>query len=207
VGGAEVGGLVSLPTSEGISSHWMPYVEVKDLDAVVRRAKELNGFVPVPPTPLDGMGRFAVIADQRGAHISPIEVGSNAKLKGSKAGQPGPGQVSWNEVISDDPESTAKFFADVFGWEASAQQFGGNPYTIFKKGEEQLGGCMKAPEGVPPQWIAYWTVNNVDQSVNRAKQLGARVDAPPFDVPNVGRMAWLADPTGAPFALFQASGG
>ena len=50
-------------------------------------------------------------------------------------------------------------------------------------------------------------MNNVDQSVNRAKQLGARVDMAPFDVPNIGRMAMLADPTGAPFALFQAASG
>ena len=108
-------------------------------------------------------------------------------------------------MLSDDPEGTAKFFGDVFGWELKKMDMGPmGTYTLFMQGEEQLGGCMKAPEGVPPMWIAYWNVNNVDQSTNRAKQLGARVDMPPADIPQ-GRISMLADPTGAPFALFQAA--
>jgi predicted enzyme related to lactoylglutathione lyase len=199
-GGQEIGGLVSLPTSEGIPSHWMPYVEVKDLEAVVRRAKELGGFAPVPPTALDGMGRFAVIADPRGAHISPVEMTTPKRSSAS----PQPGQAAWNEVLSDDPEGTARFFADVFGWQIQQMDMGPmGKYTIFMRGEEQLGGCMKAKDGVPPMWLTYWNVTNVDQSVNRAKQLGGRLEMPPFNVPK-GRVAVLADPTGAPFALYQA---
>lgn len=200
--GQEIGGLVSLPTAEGIASHWMPYVEVKDLDAVVRRAKELGGFAPVPPTTLDGIGRFAVIADPRGAHISPVEVTSPRKAGAS----PQPGQAGWNEVLTDDPEGTVKFFADVFGWSTKQQDMGAmGKYTIFSKGDEMVAGCMKIPDGMPqtPMWLTYWIVTNVDQSTNRAKQLGGRVDSPPFDVPNTGRMSILADPTGAPFALLQ----
>ena len=201
-GGEELGGLVSLPTAEGIASHWMPYVEVKDLDAVVRRAKELGGFVPVPPTALDGIGRFAVIADPRGAHISPVEVSSPRKA----AATPGPGQVGWNEVLTDDHDVTVRFFTDVFGWTAQQQDMGAlGKYTVFSKSAEMVAGCMKIPDAMPqtPMWLTYWVVVNVDQSTNRAKQLGGRVDSPPYDVPNVGRMAMLADPTGAPFALLQ----
>jgi hypothetical protein len=201
--GYEIGGLVSLPTSEGISSHWMPYVVVSDLDAVVRRAKELGGFAPVPPTSLDGIGRFAVIADPRGAHISPMELTVDMRAPS----QPSAGHALWNEVQSDDPESTARFFADVFGWTTKSEDMGGGigHYITFLDGDEQRAGCMKAPDGVPPMWVVYWGVNNVDQSFARAKQLGAQGLMPPMDVPNVGRIAMLSDPTGAPFALFQPS--
>jgi uncharacterized protein len=201
-GGYEVGGLVSLPTSEGIASHWMPYVQVGDLDAVVRRARELGGFAPVPPTPLEGVGRFAVIADPRGAHISPIEVTAAMKAPSS----PQTGTAGWNEVLSDDPDGTARFFADVFGWQTSKQDMGPlGAYTVFVDGEEQVAGCMRAPQGVQPMWVVYWVVTNCDQSVGKARQLGAQIVTPPVDVPGVGRIGMFADPTGALVAVFQAA--
>ncbi len=203
-GGAEVGGLVSLPSSEGIPSHWMPYVQVGDLDAVVRRAKELGGFAPVPPTPLDNIGRFAVIADPRGAHISPIELSAGA-MGARNGAMPQAGQVAWNEVWSDDPEGSARFFADVFGWGMQKQDMGAmGTYTTFTEGEEQRGGCVKAPDGVPPGWVSYFAVANVDKSFERARHLGAQARTSPMDIPNVGRFAVLEDPTGAAFALFTA---
>jgi hypothetical protein len=47
-------------------------------------------------------------------------------------------------------------------------------------------------------------VTNVDDSVARARQLGATVLAPPFDVMEAGRMAVLQDPAGAIFQIWQA---
>jgi len=202
VGGAEIGGLVSLPSSEGIASHWMPYVLVKSVDAVVKRAKELGGFAPVPPTALDKVGRFAVIADPRGAHVSPFEMAAGAPTMATPP-MGHAGQVVWNEVLSDDPEGTAKFFADVFGWSMNKQEMGDlGTYTMFMDGTEQRAGCTKAPDGASPSWLTYWNVADVDKSFEKAKSLGAQVMMAPMDIPTVGRSAVVVDPTGAVFALF-----
>jgi hypothetical protein len=201
VGGSEIGGLVSLPPSEGIASHWMPYVLVKSVDAVVKRAKELGGFAPVPSTALDKIGRFAVIADPRGAHVSPIEMSGPMPTSGPAMGQAG--QVAWNEVLSDDPDGTAKFFGDVFGWTLNKQDMGDlGAYTMFMDGTEQRGGCTKAPDGASPSWLTYWNVADVDKSFEKAKSLGAQVMMGPMDIPNVGRSAVVVDPTGAVLSLF-----
>lgn len=204
LGGRELGSLVSLPTSEGIASHWMPYAQVDDLDAVVRRARELGGFVPVAPTLLEGLGRFAVIADPRGAHISPFEPAR--PTQGASALQPG--LPAWNEVLSDEPENTARFFAAVFGWGMRSQDLGAlGPATLFVAGDDTVAGCRRAPEGAVPQWVVAWTVTQVDQSVAKARQHGAQVLMPPTEVPGVGRVALLKDPTGAHVSLFQALAG
>ncbi len=58
-------------------------------------------------------------------------------------------------------------------------------------------------EGPPPAWTTYVSVEDVDQSAARAKELGAQVLAEPMDVMTAGRMAVLMDPEGAVFALWQ----
>ncbi|MCC7070146.1 MAG: VOC family protein [Deltaproteobacteria bacterium] len=199
-GGTEVGGIVSLPESEGIASHWMPYVRVRNLDEVIGRAKKLGGFVPVPATKLDGVGRFAVIADPRGAHISPIEM--SASMPTTTGTQPG--WSTWNEVLSDDPAASARFFAGVFGWKTEESEMGGlGKYIIFTDGKEQVAGAMKAPEGVAPHWLSYWATNDLDRSLAKVKERGGQVPMPPMTVPNIGRFAVAVDPTGASFALHQ----
>ena len=55
--------------------------------------------------------------------------------------------------------------------------------------------------GAPPHWIGYTAVDDVDASVKKATSLGGKVLAPAFDIPKVGRVAVLADPQGAAFAI------
>jgi predicted enzyme related to lactoylglutathione lyase len=56
---------------------------------------------------------------------------------------------------------------------------------------------------VPPSWLTYWTVNDVDKSYEKARSLGATGAMAPMDIPNTGRVATVVDPTGAAFALFK----
>ncbi|MFE6489808.1 VOC family protein, partial [Streptomyces sp. NPDC057757] len=49
----------------------------------------------------------------------------------------------------------------------------------------------------------YFAANDVDALVTKATAAGGSVLMPASDVENVGRIAWLADPNGAPFALIK----
>ena len=81
---------------------------------------------------------------------------------------------------------------------------GGMPYTIFKNGNDYAGGMMQCPGGGGrSQWIAYVTVANTDASVAEAVKLGAKVCVDPKDIPGVGRIAVIEDPTGAAFGVFK----
>lgn len=65
-----------------------------------------------------------------------------------------------------------------------------------------LNADQKA-QGVPPNWMVYVAVESADNAASRTSKLGGKVYAPPFDVYDFGRMAVLADPTGAAFSVWQ----
>jgi len=77
----------------------------------------------------------------------------------------------------------------------------GMPYHVVKVGDASLGGIMGmppgAPAGMPPVWVTYVTVADVDALVKRVAVLGGTVRVPPTDIPTVGRFAVIVDPQGA----------
>ena len=56
---------------------------------------------------------------------------------------------------------------------------------------------------VPPNWMVYFAVDDVDATVAKAQSLGANVLVPGMDIPEVGRFATLTDPQGAAFSIFK----
>jgi predicted enzyme related to lactoylglutathione lyase len=112
-----------------------------------------------------------------------------------------PGKFSWNELATTDVAGATAFYTSLLGWTTAAF---GPEYTLFKKGDHDIGGMMKAPQpGMPAQWVAYVTVEDVDATAAKAVELGGKVMAPPFDVPSIGRIAILLDPQGAPIGIFK----
>ena len=81
-------------------------------------------------------------------------------------------------------------------------------YTTMTEGEEQYAGMMDAsaylPEGTPPFWEVYFGVPDTDAALAAAERLGGSVLEPAEDTP-YGRMAKVADPTGAVFKIVTVS--
>jgi predicted enzyme related to lactoylglutathione lyase len=121
-----------------------------------------------------------------------------------------PGTFCWYECGTRDAAAAKKFYTELFGWKAvdvpMPGEMGGH-YTMLKVGEEDVAGLyeMRGPqfENVPPHWMTYVNSANVDESVTRAKSLGATILADPMDIPGVGRLAVLQDPTGATISVFK----
>jgi predicted enzyme related to lactoylglutathione lyase len=66
-------GMMPLPdeaVAGGAPSHWLPYVAVDDVAAVLEKATGMGAEVKCPPTDIPKMGTFAVMADPQGATIS-----------------------------------------------------------------------------------------------------------------------------------------
>lgn len=124
-----------------------------------------------------------------------------------------PGTFSWIELSTSDPDAAKGFYGELFGWEADDQELPGDGgvYSMMQIDGENVAAIMKqrddqAAAGVPPNWFSYITVANVDEAAPRAAELGGAVHAEPFDVMDAGRMAVIADPTGAMFGAWEARG-
>ena len=116
------------------------------------------------------------------------------------------GRFVWHELHTGDRPQAVKFYAQLIGWETKDVPMGpGEPYSLCLLSGKDIAGITKskAPAHVPPHWIPYIGVDNVDASAAKAKELGGKVLGEPMDIPNVGRFAVIADPQGAAFALYK----
>lgn len=72
----------------------------------------------------------------------------------------------------------------------------------------QAAGIMDAanflPEGVPAHWSIYFGVADTDAALTTVVELGGSIVMPAEDSP-FGRLAQVADPTGAGFKLVAPS--
>jgi predicted enzyme related to lactoylglutathione lyase len=119
------------------------------------------------------------------------------------------GELTWFDLSSGDNAASIRFYTQLMGW--TTESWGGDAYTMFKSAEgKTFGGIMPLTDeakkmGAPPNWMGYVSVDDVDQAVAKATQLGGKVYVPGTDIPNTGRFAVLADPAGAVIAVFKRS--
>ncbi len=114
------------------------------------------------------------------------------------------GTPSWVDHGTRDLETSNKFYATLFGWEADDQGEDMGHYTLMRKGGKTVAGNMPAmSEEQPSAWVTYVSVDDADTTVDAAKKAGATVFVEPMDVADIGRMAVFADPEGAAIGVWQ----
>ena len=117
-----------------------------------------------------------------------------------------PGTPCWIDLGTPDQDAAGEFYGRLFGWELkedeNAEQTGG--YRTAELHGKTVGGVMKLmEEGQPPAWSSYISVEDADETVAKAREAGGSVLFEPMDVLDYGRMAFLADPTGAVVGIWQ----
>lgn len=116
------------------------------------------------------------------------------------------GRIVWHDLMTPDVQSAVSFYTKTVGWGTEPFSIGsGPPYTMWTASGTPLGGVMGlAPEiaDMPPHWLAYVTVPNVDETAEQAVALGGSVHKEPTDIPAVGRFSVIADPQGATICIW-----
>lgn len=118
------------------------------------------------------------------------------------------GDFIWYELLTSDPDGAAAFYGPLVGWTFGSANQPGMDYRQFTAMDgEMIGGCMKAPDGapLPPMWLGYIGVDDVDASVASIRAAGGQVHMEPQDIPGVGRFAFVADPQGVPFYVMRGA--
>lgn len=119
------------------------------------------------------------------------------------------GRFIWYELQTIDAKAATAFYQKTMGWGAKPSEIPDMPYTLLTLlgAENGFAGLMELPPNlraakVPPHWMGYIGCDDLDESVAKARKLGATLHFGPHDIPNVGRFAVIGDPQGAAIALF-----
>jgi len=211
VGETPVAGLMQMPDEmpEGVPPHWLGYVEVGDLGDAVAKVKALGGQVRHEPTDIPGIGAFAVIADPQGAALalfSSADEGSGDELERNATGN-----FSWAELNTTDYESAFEFYSKLFGWKVTSDMDMGpemGTYRMYQRddgpeGQSMGGMCNAATKiGVPPHWLFYVNVDDIEGAAERVKKNGGKIHFGPMQIPGDDMIAICDDPQGGGFAIY-----
>lgn len=120
------------------------------------------------------------------------------------------GDFIWYELMTPDPEGSKAFYDAVVGWDVSPEgppEYAG--YRMIGRSDGKFAGGVLplTPEmqqhGARPTWLGYLHVQDVDEKLKAIEAAGGKTQMPATDIPNVGRIAMVTDPQGAPFYIMK----
>ncbi|QDU66457.1 VOC family protein [Engelhardtia mirabilis] len=195
--------LMGLDADLGVPSHFVPYIACDDVDAVCARFASAGGEVRIGPMDLGEHGRWAVCSDL-GEGLVSLWKGTDPPAPRDETAMPF-GLFCWDELLSTDAARDAEFYAGVFDYDVKTMPTPDGDYLVLERGGLMHAGVMQKPAEAPgpSTWLSYARVEDVDAMTEKARSLSAQVWVDPRDIPNIGRFAVMADPTGALFALFR----
>lgn len=118
------------------------------------------------------------------------------------------GTVHWSELMTPDVPKALAYYGEVCGWTFDMMPMPEGDYRIGMQGETPMAGIMgmeSMPKDMPPHWLTYLAVDDVDKAVAHTKNAGGQVFRDSVDVQGVGRFAIVSDPTGAAVGLITPS--
>lgn len=108
------------------------------------------------------------------------------------------------ELMTHDLEAAKKFYSEIFEWDWEESPMEQGPYWLIKTGKDPMGGMMKAPEPeIPPHWLVYTKVEDVDATLEKVKELGGKIFVEKTPITGMGAFGIFKDPTGGVMAIWE----
>ena len=120
------------------------------------------------------------------------------------------GAPCWIDLLSSDTQRSRAFYGELLGWTAedAGEEYGG--YINFSLDGKRIAGMMgKTPETeqMPDGWSIYFQTDDAQKTADSAAANGGSIAMPVMPVPadgHLGHFAFLTDPTGGFFGVWQA---
>ena len=179
---------------QNIPSHWSCYVAVDDVDALLPVVTANGGQIIFGPMDVFDSGRMAFLMDPTGAALGLWQANNHigAGIVNTV------GAMCWNELCTNDTEAAKTFYSALLGWE-----FYGDEHYIHISNRGRNNGGMIQLENVPPCWMVYFHVADIDAGIKRVTELGGTITVPKHEIPDGGWWSVVADPAGANFYIMQ----
>jgi len=118
------------------------------------------------------------------------------------------GDFIWYELMTSDADGARDFYSAVVGWDIDATSDAPMDYRMISAANGPVAGLMPLTAemqsgGARSCWMGYIAVDEVDRSVADIKARGGSIHMEPWDIPDVGRAAFVADPQGVMFYIMK----
>ena len=200
INGHPVAGLMYNDPQWQAPDGWNTYFHTSDVKATVADATAAGGTDCVPPMEVKDQGWMAMLTDPAGAAFGLWQPIGHAGFE--VVGEPG--APVWHELTTSGFSKAVDFYTTVLGWQtewvSDTDEF--RYTTAVFDGEQTLGVLDAAgqPETVRSHWLFYLGCEDVDKTIEQVTENGGTVLRPANNTP-YGRLAQVADPTGAVFNL------
>ncbi|MGE5596324.1 MAG: VOC family protein [Hyphomicrobiales bacterium] len=197
------------PEYADLPLQWMPHIQVADVAASAQRASDLGGRVLVHSRDDDGRSQWAVLSDPNGAAFGVVPVvAEDAVLKRDDSDAP-VGRIAWLDLTVPDAAATRDFYREVIGWTTQdvAMEDGGEQYADYAMVGSEGAGCAGVCSArgqnarLPPVWMIYLPVNDLEESLRRVPDEGGTVVKTYPGEDGKPMYAAVRDPVGAHFGL------
>jgi predicted enzyme related to lactoylglutathione lyase len=192
------------PTDRPAKPRWIPYMSVSSVSEAQGRVTKAGGKVLASQQNFPQRGDQAVFADAEGAVFGVI-----ASRRGDPQDfLPEPGDWVWIQLVSRDAKAAGEFYQALGGYEVLPNEARPNSYVLTSKGYARAA-VMTLPAGKPDMksaWLPFVRVKSAGESVARAQELGGKVLIAPKAEVFQGRVAVIADPTGAALGILEWTG-
>ncbi|MEL6183477.1 MAG: VOC family protein [Myxococcota bacterium] len=193
---------------------WMPHIQVADIAASVERAMALSGSELMHGRNEAGQSQWAVLRDPNGAAFGLIPVVPPEALPQpgdvpSGEGSARVGCISWLDLTVPNASEICDFYRQVVGWSVEEVEMKEaderySDYTMLAKdGRPAAGICHArgANLGLPPVWLIYLPVGELDESLRRVREGGGQVVKEVGGPSAAYTFAVIRDPVGSYLAL------
>ena len=200
-----LGGMFQRPRPQDQSARprWFGYISVSNVERAKKTVTQSGGKVLLEPQKLPERGEQAVFADAEGAMFGVVK---------SSSGDPedflaDPGDWIWIQLLSRDAKKASEFYRAVGGYDIVENTTTNrqSDYVLTSEGYARatVRAIQTADTKVQPTWLPFVRVKNVAESVALAKQLGGKVLIEPSPKLLDGKVAVIADPTGAAIGILE----
>ncbi|HVV85085.1 MAG TPA: VOC family protein [Kofleriaceae bacterium] len=200
-GEQQLGAWLDTPPGAPPHAHWVAHLQVESATRTADAIAAAGGRVALKPVAMGDVGTYAIVLDPYGAVFAlwqPAKADAG-EFKGVA------NTFCWNELVTEHVDESVAFYEKVGGFTDAPMDMGPmGTYHVLNSDGKGRAGVLPAPmKGLPQQWVPYVQVASADDTVARAKRLGADVKMGPNDVPGVGRIAVMVDPLGSPIGILQ----
>ena len=118
------------------------------------------------------------------------------------------GTIGWHDLTVPNATEVKDFYQAVLGASVQETSMGEYAdYTLVNDAGEPIGGVCHAKgpnaKGLPPQWLIYVTVKDIDASLRSVTAKGGKIVRAKWSMGDYGDFAVIQDPAGASMALCQ----